>query len=86
MNRHAVATVHIAAHGATKAKQVTARAGLLCKQCAPQLPTLTCNAVQEAKKIGDEYLSLEKYVNLNYLVSMLHPCVGRMVLAPSCTF
>lgn len=29
------------------------------------------NAVQEAKKIGDEYLSLEKYVNLNYLVSML---------------
>ena len=29
------------------------------------------NAVQEAKKIGDEYLSLEKYVNLNYLVSLL---------------
>ena len=26
-------------------------------------------AMQEAKKIGDEFLALEKYVNLNYLVS-----------------
>jgi hypothetical protein len=25
--------------------------------------------VQEAKEIGDEFLALEKYVNLNYLVS-----------------
>ena len=24
--------------------------------------------LQEAKKIGDEFLALEKYVNLNYLV------------------
>ena len=25
-------------------------------------------AMQEAKEIGDEFLALEKYVNLNYLV------------------
>lgn len=25
--------------------------------------------LQEAKRIGDEFLALEKYVNLNYLVS-----------------
>ena len=41
--------------------------------------------MQEAKKIGDEYLSLEKYVNLNYLVSLLQPCVCSLVLALSCT-
>ena len=48
---------------------------------------MSCHtAVQEAKKIGDEYLSLEKYVNLNYLVSTLPPCVCSMVSASSCTF
>lgn len=25
-------------------------------------------SVQEAQKLGDEYLALEKYVNLNYMV------------------
>ena len=42
--------------------------------------------MQEAKKIGDEYLSLEKYVNLNYLVSMLQSCFCGRVLAVCCTF
>lgn len=26
--------------------------------------------MQEAKEIGDDFLALEKYVNLNYLVSL----------------
>lgn len=33
--------------------------------------------VQEAKKVGDEFLALEKYVNLNYLVrpkAQVHYC------------
>ena len=30
---------------------------------------MTFTWVQEAKRIGDEFLALEKYVNLNYLVS-----------------
>ena len=31
---------------------------------------LSCCASQEAKEIGDEFLALEKYVNLNYLVCL----------------
>lgn len=27
--------------------------------------------MQEAKKVGDEFLALEKYVNLNYLVHLI---------------
>jgi len=27
--------------------------------------------VQEARQVGDEFLALEKYVNLNYLVSQV---------------
>ena len=30
--------------------------------------TGSCCVLQEAKEIGDEFLALEKYVNLNYLV------------------
>ena len=29
--------------------------------------------VQEAQRLGDEFLSLEKYVNLNYLVRPFPP-------------
>ena len=32
-----------------------------------------CLLVQEAQRLGDEFLSLEKYVNLNYLVRLLSP-------------
>lgn len=37
-----------------------ARFALLCH-------ALPCFALQEAKSIGDEFLQLEKYVNLNYM-------------------
>lgn len=30
---------------------------------------MTHTPVQEAHKLGDEYLALEKFVNLNYMVS-----------------
>lgn len=29
--------------------------------------------MQEARKVGDEFLALEKYVNLNYLVCIFFP-------------
>ena len=32
-----------------------------------------CLLPQEAQRLGDEFLSLEKYVNLNYLVRLLSP-------------
>ena len=40
--------------------------------CASRPPLERCGCVvdpnkQEAKKIGDEFLALEKYVNLNYM-------------------
>jgi hypothetical protein len=31
------------------------------------LPPAACCLLQEAKSIGDEFLQLEKYVNLNYM-------------------
>lgn len=30
--------------------------------------SLSLGCLQEAQRLGDEFLSLEKYVNLNYLV------------------
>lgn len=41
---------------------------------AAELPLFDARA-QEAKRIGDEFLALEKYVNLNYLVSRDGECL-----------
>lgn len=35
---------------------------------APATDTLVRWLLQEAKRIGDDFLALEKYVNLNYMV------------------
>lgn len=36
-------------------------------------PNPECCLMQEARKVGDEFLALEKYVNLNYLVCIFFP-------------
>ena len=44
--------------------------------------------MQEAKKVGDEFLALEKYVNLNYLVRFKNGKLAlgnvRCLIAPVC--
>lgn len=40
--------------------------------------------MQEAKEIGDEFLALEKYVNLNYLVSIANPKNFICILCTRC--
>ncbi len=39
--------------------------------CQPIVIPDTARLLQEAHRIGDEYLALEKFVNLNYMVCLL---------------
>ena len=40
------------------------------------MSTYPCTLLQEAHRIGDEYLALEKFVNLNYMVRPLWHVLG----------
>ena len=48
--------------------EVRSSAASLCTLLQSMTLAELTSAVQEAKRVGDKFLTLEKYVNLNYLV------------------